>query len=688
MGPSPPRGRGGGGGGGGAGAGAGPERFSPEVARPRARAVRCRCLSRLRAGECGSGWGRPPWGPRPAWPGHLVSPLTPCSPRAPSPLRWRPPPSSSSRARTWSTARRLSRRNTTTGRRASAARAASSRWAREPGEGACWRAGDCSMSPTLSLPRGEKGMGPGVHCAACLQVHPTTTRFTFRTVRQVPRLGVMLVGWGGNNGSTLTAAVLANRLRLSWPTRSGRKEANYYGSLTQAGTVSLGLDAEGQEVFVPFSALLPMVAPNDLVFDGWDISSMNLAEAMRRAKVLDWELQEQLWPHMEALRPRPSVYIPEFIAANQSTRADNLIPGSRAQQLEQIRKDIRDFRSSAGLDKVVVLWTANTERFCEVVPGLNDTAENLLRTIELGLEVSPSTLFAVASILEGCAFLNGSPQNTLVPGALELACQRRVFVGGDDFKSGQTKVKSVLVDFLISSGLKTMSIVSYNHLGNNDGQNLSAPLQFRSKEVSKSNVVDDMVQSNPVLYMPGEEPDHCVVIKYVPYVGDSKRALDEYTSELMLGGTNTLVLHNTCEDSLLAAPIMLDLALLTELCQRVSFCTDADPEPQTFHPVLSLLSFLFKAPLVPPGSPVINALFRQRSCIENILRACVGLPPQNHMLLEHKMERPGPSLKQVGPLTAACPVLNKKGPVPISTNGCTGDANGHPQVEEPQMPTT
>uniref|UniRef100_A0A8D0U8Q0 Inositol-3-phosphate synthase 1 n=1 Tax=Sus scrofa TaxID=9823 RepID=A0A8D0U8Q0_PIG len=521
--------------------------------------------------------------------------------------------------------------------------------------------------------------------AGVLKVHPTSTRFTFRTARQVPRLGVMLVGWGGNNGSTLTAAVLANRLRLSWPTRTGRKEANYYGSLTQAGTVSLGLDAEGQEVFVPFSALLPMVAPDDLVFDGWDISSLNLAEAMRRAQVLDWELQEQLWPHMEALRPRPSVYIPEFIAANQSARADNLILGTRAQQLEQIRRDIRDFRSNAGLDKVIVLWTANTERFCEVVPGLNDTADNLLRTIQLGLEVSPSTLFAVASILEGCAFLNGSPQNTLVPGALELAWQRRVFVGGDDFKSGQTKVKSVLVDFLIGSGLKTMSIVSYNHLGNNDGQNLSAPPQFRSKEVSKSSVVDDMVHSNPVLYKQGEEPDHCVVIKYVPYVGDSKRALDEYTSELMLGGTNTLVLHNTCEDSLLAAPIMLDLALLTELCQRVSFCTDADPEPQTFHPVLSLLSFLFKAPLAPPGSPVVNALFRQRSCIENILRACLGLPPQNHMLLEHKMERPG--LKRVGLVTAACSLPCKKGPAP-TTNGCTGDANGHPQAEAPQMPTS
>ncbi|KAK2109171.1 Inositol-3-phosphate synthase 1 [Saguinus oedipus] len=149
-----------------------------------------------------------------------------------------------------------------------------------------------------------------------------------------------------------------------------------------------------------------------------------------------------------------------------------------------------------------------------------------------------------------------------------------------------------------------------------------------------------MVQSNPLLYTPGEEPDPCVVIEYVPYEGDSKRALDEYTSELMLGRTNTVVLQDTCEDSLLAAPITLDLVLLTELCQCVSFCADADPEPKTIHPVLSLLSFLFKVLLVPQGSPVINVLFRQRSCMENILRACVGLPPQNHMLLEHKMESP------------------------------------------------
>ncbi|NXH86778.1 INO1A synthase, partial [Edolisoma coerulescens] len=477
------------------------------------------------------------------------------------------------------------------------------------------------------------------------QVRPCSTRFTFRTGRQVPRLGVMLVGWGGNNGTTVTAAVLANKLGLSWMTKTGRKKANYYGSLLQASTVCLGTGPSG-DVYVPFRDLLPMVHPNDIVFDGWDISSLNLAEAMRRAEVLEWPLQEQLWPHMEKMKPRPSIYIPEFIAANQEERADNVLRGSMAEQVGQIRRGIRDFKESSGGDKVIVLWTANTERFCDVVPGLNDTADSLLRAIERGLEVSPSTLFAVASILEGCAYINGSPQNTFVPGAVELAAQRRVFIGGDDFKSGQTKLKSVLVDFLVGAGLKvggdsqggvpscrgqgvtcpwsppgqTKSIVSYNHLGNNDGKNLSAPQQFRSKEISKSNVVDDTVQANPVLYGPQDKPDHCVVIKYVPYVGDSKRALDEYTSEIMMGGTNTIVIHNTCEDSLLASPIILDLAILTELCQRITFCTEADPEFQGFHSVLSILAFLCKAPLVPEGTPVVNALFRQRSCIENILR--------------------------------------------------------------------
>jgi len=209
-------------------------------------------------------------------------------------------------------------------------------------------------------------------------------------------------------------------------------------------------------------------------------------------------------------------------------------------------------------------------------------------------------------------------------------------IGGDDFKSGQTKMKSVMVDFLVSAGIKPTAIVSYNHLGNNDGKNLSAPQTFRSKEISKSNVVDDMVESNRILYDKGEHPDHVVVIKYVPKVADSKRAMDEYTSEIFMGGTNTVVMHNTCEDSLLATPLILDLAILADMTSRIQYKTEAMGEWSSFHPIMSILSYLIKAPLVPPGTPVVNALFKQRACIENIFRACVGLPPDNHMMLEHK----------------------------------------------------
>lgn len=319
-----------------------------------------------------------------------------------------------------------------------------------------------------------------------------------------------------------------------------------------------------------------------------------------------------------------------------------------------MRQHIRDFKKKNNVDKVIVLWTANTERYSEIIPGLNDTAENLLEAIKKGeKEIAPSTMYAVAAILEGCSFINGSPQNTLVPGVIDLAQQKKVFVGGDDFKSGQTKLKSVLVDFLVGAGLKPKSIVSYNHLGNNDGKNLSAPKQFRSKEISKSNVIDDMIDSNPILYGPKEKVDHTVVIKYVPYVGDSKRAMDEYTSQIFMGGHNTIVIHNTCEDSLLAAPLIIDLVVLTELCERIQwktgkilcvmcihFIVDDMKEFESFHSVLSILSYLLKAPMVPENTPVVNALFKQKACMENILRACVGLPPENHMLLEHKCFKP------------------------------------------------
>jgi len=467
---------------------------------------------------------------------------------------------------------------------------------------------------------------------------PVEEKYTFKTSLKVPKLGVMIVGLGGNNGSTLVASILANKNKMTWTTKEGVQHSNYLGSVTQASTVRLGVDAKGESVYIPFKNLLPMVNPDDLVIGGWDISKTNLADAMKRAQVLDYDLQRQLVSHMEKIVPLPSIYYPDFIAANQSDRADNVLTGTKQENLEAVRKQIRDFKTSNGVDKVIVLWSANTERYADIVEGVNDTSANLLASIKKGEEeISPSTVFAVASIMEGCSYINGSPQNTFVPGVLDLAEEKKVFVGGDDFKSGQTKMKSVLVDFLVSAGMKPSSIVSYNHLGNNDGKNLSAPQQFRSKEISKSNVVDDMVASNRIVYKEGEHPDHVVVIKYVPHVGDSKRAMDEFTSKIFMNGTNTIALHNTCEDSLLATPLILDLVIVCELAERISIKKEGTSEFERLHSVLSILSYMLKAPLVPRGTPVINALFAQRECMINIFRACVGLPSENYMALENKL---------------------------------------------------
>jgi myo-inositol-1-phosphate synthase len=195
----------------------------------------------------------------------------------------------------------------------------------------------------------------------------------------------MLVGWGGNNGTTLTAGILANQLKLEWFTKEGKHISDYFGSLIQSSTVRLGLDSQGKSIYIPFKNILPMIEPNDLIISGWDISGMNIASAMERAQVLDYNLQQQLYPHLKSMQPLPSIYSPNFIASNQCSRADNIINGDKQTQLEKIRQDIRHFKSFNNLDKVIILWTATTERFSRIEPGLNTTADELLLSIQVYL---------------------------------------------------------------------------------------------------------------------------------------------------------------------------------------------------------------------------------------------------------------------------------------------------------------
>ncbi|GMM34406.1 inositol-3-phosphate synthase [Saccharomycopsis crataegensis] len=482
-------------------------------------------------------------------------------------------------------------------------------------------------------------------------VTSTAIDYEFKTDLKVGKTGLLLVGLGGNNGSTTLAAILANKHQLSFETKEGTVNPNYYGSVTQSSTVKIGVDPEvGNDVYAPFKSLVPMVNPNDLVIGGWDINSANLKDAMKRAKVLDINLQEKLAPYMEHVKPLASVYYPDFIALNQEARADNVAnvdangkvnTNDKWNDVERIRNDIQQFKKQNNLDKVIVLWTANTERYCDVIPGVHDTAENFLAAVKSNhSEISPSSVFATACILDNIPYINGSPQNTFVPGVVELAEKHGSFIGGDDFKTGQTKIKSVLAQYLVEAGIKPISIASYNHLGNNDGYNLSSPKQFRSKEISKQSVVDDVVQSNEILYNTSsgrDKVDHCIVIKYLPAVGDSKVAMDEYYSELMLGGHNKIAIHNTCEDSLLAVPLILDLAIVCELLTRVQYKRAGTGEFKTFYSVLSFLSYWLKAPMTKPGFDPINGLNKQRAAIENLIKILVGLPLGNDLRFEERL---------------------------------------------------
>lgn len=489
-----------------------------------------------------------------------------------------------------------------------------------------------------------------------IEVKPTSQDYEFKVDLKLPKVGIMLVGIGGNNGTTFVASILANKNKVKFNTKEGLKDANYYGSVTQSSTMKLGIDENGNDFYVPFNSVLPFVSPNDFVVTGWDINDANLYEAMVRSQVLEFDLQQKLKSDMSQLRPLPSVYYPDFIAANQDERANNCFNRLKQNQevstkdkwthVERIRKDIQTFKRDNNLDKVIVLWTANTERYADVLPNVNDTAAHLLDAIKNDHEeIAPSTIFAVASILEGVPYINGSPQNTFVPGVIELAEKEGTFIAGDDFKSGQTKIKSVLAQFLVDAGIRPTSIASYNHLGNNDGYNLTSERQFKSKEISKRSVVDDVIASNKILYNDklGNKIDHCIVIKYMQAVGDSKVAMDEYYSELMLGGHNRISIHNVCEDSLLATPLIIDLLVMAEFCTRVSYkklggANDNTNTYENFYSILTFLSYWLKAPLTRKGYKAINGLNKQRSGLENFMRLLIGLPALDELRFEERLQ--------------------------------------------------
>jgi len=421
------------------------------------------------------------------------------------------------------------------------------------------------------------------------------------------KVGVLLVGLGGNNGSTFLTSLLAHKRNITWKDHAGKVlTPDWLGS-----TIMCGSTDEGRTFYDQYDFMNPL----DIVVHGWDISKANLSEAVRRAGVLNWQIEEQLRNELSEIIPMRAVYDPNYIALNQKERADNVYPQefSLHKLLWLLKKDIQDFKTMNELNNVIVLWTANTEKMMEVTDN-HLSASGILELIETNRKdlISPSMLYAVAAISEGCTYLNGSPQNTFVNGIFEMAEDSGVYIGGSDFKTGQTRFKSMMMDFLSTCGIKVTSIASYNHLGNNDGLNLSQEDCFKSKELSKKDVVADVVDNNKVLYPDGKGPDHCVVIKYIPNVGDSKRAIDEYVSDIFMGGKQTISVYNVCEDSLLATPVMLDLVLVTEYLLRKKREFD--------YPVLNELSLFFKAPLPDKEGKIVNVFRRQHIILERGLK--------------------------------------------------------------------
>lgn len=239
-----------------------------------------------------------------------------------------------------------------------------------------------------------------------------------------------------------------------------------------------------------------------------------------------------------------------------------------------------------------------------------------------------SMLYCIACIQENVLYLNGSPHNTFQPSVLEMATDFGSTVAGNDFKSGQTRFKTAMGDFLIGSGLRLSSVVSYNHLGNNDGKNLAEEKCFESKRISKSGVLDDAIRNNKVIYPDHDKNvDHDIVIRYIPFVGDSKKALDEYSSKIFMGGTNTIMSYNICEDTLLATPMMIDMVVIGELLNRITI------DGKKLGPVLSYLGFFYKAPSTNHDGYVVHSYNMQREILTSLMKAAAGFANNDNTLI-------------------------------------------------------
>jgi myo-inositol-1-phosphate synthase len=419
------------------------------------------------------------------------------------------------------------------------------------------------------------------------------------------KLGVLLPGMGAV-ATTFIAGTLLARRGLARP----------IGSLTQLATIRLGTRPERRRP--PIRELVPLAHLDDLVFGGWDLFPANAYEAACTARVLEDRHLSLVRDELERIVPMKAVYSPEFVRRLRGEHVKTL--RSKRDLGEAVREDIRTFKRRHGLSRAVAVWCGSTE--VSIAPG---EVHASLGAFERGLEtshpaISPSMIYAWACLKEGVPYANGAPNVSVDTPALQaLAKDRQVPISGKDFKTGQTLVKTLVAPGLKSRMLGIRGWFSTNILGNRDGEVLDDPEAFRSKETTKLGVLETILQPDlyPELY---GEMFHKVRIEYYPPRGDEKEGWDNIDLFGWLGYPMQIKIDFLCRDSILAAPIVLDLALFSDLAARAGFSG-----------IQEWLSFYYKCPMTAPHLYPENDLFIQLMKLKNMLRWMVNEAPITHL---------------------------------------------------------
>jgi myo-inositol-1-phosphate synthase len=423
------------------------------------------------------------------------------------------------------------------------------------------------------------------------------------------RLGVLTPGLGAV-ATTFIAGVESVRRGLSKP----------IGSLTQMATIRLGKRTEKRSPYIKEFA--PLAELDDLVFGAWDPIPDDALTAARKAGVLEEKDLAPIADFLSGIKPMPAVFDQKYVSR---LSGPNVKKGKTKRDLaEQLRQDIRDFKSKHKCDRVVMVWCASTEIYIKPGPQ-HATLEQFEKAMERNDEaIAPSMLYAWAAIMEGVPYANGAPNLAVdTPALQELAIARGVPISGKDFKTGQTWMKTVIAPGLKARMLGLEGWYSTNILGNRDGEVLDDPASFKTKEESKLSVLHTILQPElyPELY---NGFSHVVRINYYPPRGDNKEGWDNIDIVGWMGYPMQIKVNFLCRDSILAAPIVLDLALFMDFAQRAGM-----------KGIQEWLSFYFKSPMAAQGLQPEHDLFIQQTKLKNTLRHLMGEEQITHLGLEH-----------------------------------------------------